>query len=390
MKVIVSVLLMLAGSTSLFAQLNITAFPMASRTFDVKSLSLGNAVVSLSGQYGDRQINPAGIGVEGVFQFSADYNRFTQPYRLTYDRYSFKGDYTFGNSAVSLSAQLFDSGGQITLLDNNESFQEKFNNEELFLKAGYAHSFNDNLSLGAALNYLYSGEAAGTTISAILVEPVHSWSVDLGMNYQFSRKITTGTIEPSFGMALTNFGKGGDYFGWDVSYPLPTKLQAGFGLAFTSSQKKYNRNVLEVRMMQNASKIMARLERRTSGGDTSFVAMNPFKALVKSWDGLEYFTGQGYKTISAKDQIWWHSGVEVKFLETFSLRWGLEQAGKFEEDLSYQSLGMGIDLFYVNLDYAFVFDNPNNNNFIEGDWWQLTGRIPLDGYRPKTILSEIF
>jgi hypothetical protein len=142
-------------------------------------------------------------------------------------------------------------------------------------------------------------------------------------------------------------------------------------------------------VLQNASKIMARMDRKTSGSDTSFVAMNPFKALMKSWNNLEYFTGLGYTSVSAKDQLWWHSGIEVKFLETFSLRWGLEQAGKFEENLSYQSLGVGIDVFYVVLDYAFVLDNPDSN-FIEGGWWQLTGRIPLDGYRPKTILSEIF
>ena len=396
MKVIISVLLMLVGSTSVLAQFANTAFPLSTQNFDVKSLSLGTATVSLGDGYGSMFVNPAGIGSDGVMQFSPDFNAFQHPYASAYKSYQLSGTYSSNKSMIGISTQGFRTGGQLKTIQYLENMNYKFRNTELITKVAYSRQLENNLKLGAALNYLYSGEAAGTMISAQKVEPIHAWSLDLGLQYEFSRKFDIGTIKPSTGLALTNFGKGVnyfkgvDYYNPDESYPLPTRLQAGVGLTFISSQKKNGHNFIEVRVLQNASKLMVRRESRVSDTDSYYVAMNPFKALVKSWGSYNYFDGRINRTINPKQQIWWHSGVEVKFVEALAVRWGLRKTGEFEEDMSYQSIGLGIDLFYVVLDYGVVFDNPEYGNFLEGSQWQLTGRIPLDGYQPKTILPEIF
>ncbi|MEQ8523289.1 PorV/PorQ family protein [Gracilimonas sp.] len=395
MKVILSVFLMLAGSTSIIAQLNITAFPLPTQNFDVKSLSLGTATVSLSDGYGSIFVNPAGIGEDEVLKLSPDFNAFQHPYALDYKSYQLSGTYDVNKSTIGISIQGFRVGGQLVTTYYYENMNYKFRNTELITKFAYARQFENNLKIGAALNYLYSGEAIGTMVSAQKVEPVYAWSMDLGLQHEFSMKYDFGTIKPSSGLALTNFGKGVnyfkgvDYYNSERSSSLPTRLQAGVGFTFISLQKKNGYNFVELRVMQNASKLLVRRESRVNESGTYYVAMNPFKALASSWGSYNYYDGINNKVIEPEQQIWMHSGAEVKFMETVAIRWGLRKAGGFEADMSYQSLGFGLDLFYVVLDYAIVFDNPEYGNFLEGTQWQISGRIPLDGYRPDNILHRL-
>lgn len=396
MKVILSVFLLVAGSTSIFAQLNITAFPLSTQKFDVKSLSLGTATVSLGDGYGSMFVNPAGMGENGVLQLSPDFNAFQHPYALAYKSYQLSGTYDVNKSRVGISIQGFKTGSQLVTTEYYENTDYKFQNTELITKVAFSHQLKNNIKLGAAVNYLYSGEAIGTMVSAQKVEPVHAWSVDLGMQYEISKKYGFGTIKPSSGLVLTNFGKGVnyfngvDYYNSERSTSLPTRLQAGVGLTFISSEKKNGYNLVEVRVLQNASKLLVRRESKVNDSGTYHVAMNPFKALVNSWGSYEYYDGLSNRVIEPKQQIWWHSGAEVKFMEAVALRWGLRKTGEFEEEMSYQSLGFGVDLFYVVLDYAIVFDNPEYGNFLEGTQWQISGRIPLDGHRPDNILLKLF
>jgi hypothetical protein len=385
MKVILMVFLMLKGSTSVFSQQVITGFSLSSQNVDTKSLSLGSATVSLEDGYGSMFINPAGIGKDGVFQVSPDFNSLRHPYAIAYNNYQLAGTYDLNKSKIGISIQGFRTGGQLKTIYFSERMNYKFRNTEV----AYSYELNSNLKIGASINHLFSGESGGTLISAQNVDPVHSWSFDLGLQYEFSREAEVGMLKPSFGLALTNFGKGVNYYGGSSTSPLPTRLQAGAGLTFISSQKRNDRNIFEIRVLQNVSNTLAQMERRETNSGFYLEAMNPLKALVKSWGNHDYFDGQNRIKSSLREQISWLSGAEVKFVETFAIRWGLRKAGKYEEDMSYQSLGLGIDLFYVVLDYAFVFDNPEYGDFLEGNHWQLTGRIPLDGSRPDSILKKI-
>lgn len=390
MKVFISLLIgFLSLQLVAFAQLSLSAFPLASRNFDVKSLSLGNATVSLSGDDGNSQINPAGVGVDEVFQLSPDYSFFHQPNRLSYERFSLKGNYKLGQSAFSFSLENIDSGEQSTLMGYPTGFSYKFNNREVFVRAGYSYEFENNLRLGGSLNYLYGGEASGNEFTAIKTDAVNTWSIDLGLQYQFSRKIDDVLIQPNFGVALTNFGKPVSYFDENTS-PMPTKLQTGLGVVLSSSSQVFQQNLFKVTLLQSASKILSRIEQKGSASNNRWEAMNPFKALVQAWSTYEYFDGQRTSSIKPQQQIWVQTGIDVEVLETFSIRWGYEHAGQAQQVLTYQSLGLGIDLFYVALDYAFVLRNADMMNYLQGHWWQLTGRIPLGRSTPNTLLHQLF
>ncbi|SMO89706.1 hypothetical protein SAMN06265219_11494 [Gracilimonas mengyeensis] len=65
MKVLSAFLVMvLGGSTLIFAQLDRATFPFSYLNTNVKSLSLGNATVSLD-RFGNEEISPAVVGEEG-------------------------------------------------------------------------------------------------------------------------------------------------------------------------------------------------------------------------------------------------------------------------------------------------------------------------------------
>ncbi|SMO89700.1 hypothetical protein SAMN06265219_11492 [Gracilimonas mengyeensis] len=241
-----------------------------------------------------------------------------------------------------------------------------------------------------AINYLYSSQASGTRISTQLVAPNTSVSLDLGANYQFPKIQSSGFIlSPHLGMALTDFGAPSHYADPDTKHPLATTLRLGGGANIALNKKVYGWQVVELSVMQNVSKVLARIEVKSNDNGFYRNAMNPFKALVKSWGTYEYYDGPRIKKSNFSEQLWWHSGVELKFLETIALRWGYQKAGKAEEEMSYRALGAGIDLYYLVFDYTHI-KNDEDDNLLVGHHWQITGRIPLDGTRPDTILNMLF
>ncbi len=390
MKYISAVLLMVLGwNTASFAQLDKAAFPFSYLSTSVKSLSLGNATVSLSGLYGDEQINPAITGEEGVLQVSPSWNNYSWPLKVIWKHRGLNANYRTGNSTFGLSLQRIEAGEQLTLALVNVPFIYKFNNYDMNVRANYSHSFQNGLTVGAGLNYLHSSEASGSSFPGQVIEAADNWSIDFGTNYQFSEiSFDRFSLQPHLGAALTDFGPPSHYFDSDSKQPMPITLRIGGGTNITLDKQLYGQQVVELKVMQNVSRILARMVEKPTENDVYYDAMNPFKALVKSWGTYEYGDFREKKA-DFTEQIWWHSGVEATFLETFNIRWGYQKAGKVEEDLSYRALGAGIDLFYVVFDYTHIKSTESENLF-EGSHWQLTGRIPLDGYKPDCILNYLF
>ena len=394
MKSLIALLFVLFGVNNLvFAQLPITSFPFTSRNFDVQSLSLGSATVSLPDQNGNTRINPAGIGEKGVLQVSPNWSTLVVPQIDSFREYRMNVNYKFGNSAIAFRVQRMETGEHKPAFFYPTAFGQKFNSNDMFTSLSYSHSLKNNFRIGASLNYLYGGESTGSSISARKTEAVDTWSVDLGFQYEFSKRMDNLTLQPNFGMSLTNFGQPVEYFDPGTSDPLPTKLQAGVGMKLSSTNEVFDKKQFELTLLQNASKIMARTELKGTDSNLQFSAMNPFKALIRSWDNYIYFDGHNTITATPIEQIWWHSGVEIKWVETLSLRMGYEHAAKREERLSYWSVGAGLDLYYLVFDYAYLSDTyagDDYGDYFSGHHWQLTGRIPLNGNKPDTILNEFF
>lgn len=393
MKVFFSLsMVILSIHGTIFAQIAISGFPLTHGTFNMKSLALGNAVVSLDGNYADPHINPAGIGLSGNLQFSTGWDTYYQPLKIGIKQRGVHTNYRFGKSSLGLSIQYLETGDQITTGYINYSPHFKFNSKDIFVKGIYSHDFNNGLSLGGAINYMYGGEGSASDFSHQWIDASDNWSIDVGAQYHFPEiGFQDATIYPHLGLALNDFGSSANYYDSDIKDPIPTTLRAGGGVRLLSGYKIFGQPLVDILLLQNVSKLMVRTEERFFEGRYHYDPMNPFKALVHSWDSYRYYDIQSYQRteINLVEQLWWHSGVELKLLNTVALRWGRQDASKSEEELSYHAIGLGIDLQYLAFDYTSI-KNKEKGNYLEGNHWQLTGRIPLDGKHPDTILHHLF
>ncbi|SMO89671.1 hypothetical protein [Gracilimonas mengyeensis] len=388
MRIIFTFLLMAMGlSATSLAQLNKAAFPFSYLNTNIKSLSLGNATVSLNG-IGNEEINPAVAAQEGVLQIIPIWDLYIGRYRLLFKQRGLSTNYRFSNSTVGLSIHL-----NKVRLSTGHAFSApylyKVPNDEIYIRSNYSYSFQSGVTLGAGLNYLYSSEAPRSQISTQKIKKTHSFSIDLGAKYQLQNiQVGMFSFEPHMGLALTDFGRPAHYIYEDSKFPLPTVLRMGGAANIELDKRVYGLNLIELTAVQNVSKIMARMKDQPDEYGHRNEAMNPFKALIKSWGTYKYRIRSGMMKHNLSEQLWWHSGVELKLLEALNIRWGYQKAGEAEKSLSYWALGGGIDLYYLVFDYTYL--NNKEEDLLEGHHWQITGRIPLDGTRSDTILNALF
>jgi hypothetical protein len=88
------------------------------------------------------------------------------------------------------------------------------------------------------------------------------------------------------------------------------------------------------------------------------------------------------------------SRIQLSILETLSIRLGYEDAGQFENVLDKITFGLSVDVYYLNIDNVWLhYVNDYRAGFYgyaEGSHLQITARLPLDRYRPNSILQELF
>ena len=380
-------------STSLFAQPLIhSAFSMASQNVNVRSLSLGNAVVSQKGSFGDYHINPAGVELKDALSLSATRIEF---FDEDVDR-NVSAVFGTGNSTVGLSIRMINAI-QPPFLEINLPAYPRFNSEETYLTLFYNHSFGENLSIGLGINRLRSSTSSGSLLSEQRVGNTTAWSLDVGAQYQQTIPVNEQLfVTPGIGFSITDFGKGVNYYRPQERYsdPLPGIMRLGMGALLETSEEVYGKKKIGIRASTDISKTLNRREEVYVNSVYEYRAMNPFEELIDTWKSYEYFDGQRFNTIPVGEQFWFHYGIELQALESFFLRWGHQKAPEYDDLNTYRAIGLGIDVYYFVFDYSFHWPKKGNDldksYHLYGPHWQVTARFPLDGNHPDTILSRFF
>ena len=372
-----------------WTQYRITSVPVLTEPLNTRHYSTGNAMVSFVNSSGGNYINPATLEHNGL----PTINYFLDTFGTNHDvievrLQNFYSGASFGNFDIALS-----------YLDLRSSFSE----EAIVLSEPYrdnvikitgAYIFKNGLRAGIGLNYLKSDIRNDQIYVDREYNPAKSVFFDLGIQYHktYYYKDETWLLTPSYGLSLTNFGKAVSYYE-GISDPLPTKLRLGTGLSVKYGQESFGLRPLEMNGSLAVSKFMVRNEmeiiENNGSTDTVYVAMNPFKALFRSWGNYKWSDGLDEQTATIGDQLIFHTGFEVIFYETLSLRFGYQKASEVNLPYTFQAGGFGINLGYLSFDYSKYF-YPEGRINDKGSTWNLTARIPLDGKKPRSILNHIF
>lgn len=207
-----TILIFILAITNLFAADELTSsFEFLRTDFNPRTSATANAFGTFRGDAGTMYINPAGLAYNEndhyVFNYTKyllDINGGMAAYTTDYGDY---GKISFG--VVYLNYGTF---------DNTDEFGNKiggtFSAADLALSFGWARHFENNLSYGANIKYVFSQiedyNASAVALDLGLIWDASSWQEDL-----------------YFAVSVLNLGSNFEYYD-NTSMPLPLSVKIGF------------------------------------------------------------------------------------------------------------------------------------------------------------------
>ncbi|MEM6645285.1 MAG: hypothetical protein AAF730_03440 [Bacteroidota bacterium] len=238
-----------------------------------------------------------------------------------------------------------------------------------------AYAVTAALSVGAGISRMEDHSSGVATVGAADAQTVRATSFDLGALYTRAFDTAVGTWPVSVGWSLTNFGAQVERPDAFNPEPLPTLMRGGISAGYSYPATWLGRILVGVHVDLALSKLTIRTTADENGMVT---ADGPVKALFTTWQPLTVRTGNtdaDVFSLSVWEQLRRHSGMSITLLEALHLR-----AGRFWEHerngaRQYNSVGWGLDLYYLTLDYSRILDD--DTPLAETSFWRFGARVPL-------------
>jgi len=370
----------------IIAQAGYTAVPTVDLVLDVRMQSLGNSFVSFYGKEGAVEINPASIGSSQDLRINftkREWQFFSEndPFKV----YQFGVEYGIEKWGISYQ------GRQLVFPDS--PFRS---GDEIEYYHNLSVSFNNQKGLSVGLGFNYIRSDLGETISVTGLEDMEANAFSADFGFQYQKQIQSETewrFTPSIGSSITDFGTRVKYSGQEQGDPLPMRFRTGVGLSADFDKSWNDFQIFNGNLAFGVSKLLVTVEFDENSNRKTF---GPFESLLRSWGTFETVdpnTGRSTK-YSFGEQLIFHSGLELNFLESFSFRLGYQDGQELNNYDTIRTIGIGVDLYYISIDYInskqLADDYKGRNTPMNGDFLQLTGRIPLDGKSPKSLLRLFF
>jgi hypothetical protein len=351
--------------------------------------ALGGGTVALRGRSGALDVNPAAIGQDGLVMAGLD---TSGEYPLASN---VGGELYLSSPFVMAKRGRWAAGLQFKRLsygtfERRSPDGESLGETELLqwsLKAFGAYDISDHWTVGAGLGY-----AADQILEPLDGDAARSILLDLGVLGTWTYATDGGTtLSPSVGASLMNFGWNSDVdVGSDRSAALdppafqtPSMLRAGGALNVASGSTWNGRPVVRVVGHAALSKMLVGSEITQTSTRSEERTYGPFEALTRSWGEsaptvVNASDDVGDQPVSPWGQIVKHVGAEITLYGIASLRAGRRQVDERFSRQRYTTIGGGVDLVYLRIDYAQTLGSPIG---FYGDFsfLRVTAQIPLDG-----------
>jgi hypothetical protein len=256
-------------------------------------------------------------------------------------------------------------GSEFTYFDGGQIFNT-FQPYDYYINLNYAHRFNNNLSTGAAIKYIYSdcGEE---------YHPGRTFAVDLGTDYENELDLAEDlSVSYDFGAVIKNLGPRVSYTEGGDKYYLPACLAIGTMLSFFDKTDEKTKFVFTV--AYQAEKLLVPTpptyynDSLIDGEKVIKEGRKPPSSLPLSWIQSFYDAPGGFEEE-------WHEilhkfGVElnIEFSENFksALRYGRFCEHETKGNRKYNTFGAGLYIYGITLDARLVKGNRTNLDNIYG------------------------
>jgi outer membrane protein OmpA-like peptidoglycan-associated protein len=338
-------------ATPSYSQVGVTAVPFLNIEPDARSSGLGFTGLTQVQGANSSFWNPSLLAIQenGIISLS-HFNWLSNiSSGIYYDQVSVSSKLT-SKSGIAFDLSYFNLGDQ-RARDENGNDLGSFGNSEFALRVAYGHKLGENWSIGAATQYFRSSLAKGFDVGSDNISSASGLAIDLGGFFQKEiNLIPLGKETFRFGYNLSSFGMGTQYYDDQTRQALPTKLRLGWSYELGTGDLYKHRFIFT----NEFSKRLSRSEEQIENGVTTYVAMNPFSALVKSWAPIEVNLGSESATINTLQQLGVGLGAEYWFNNTIALRTGYFHENRYNGDRKLITLGTGLRVNRFGVDFSYM------------------------------------
>jgi hypothetical protein len=373
------------------------------------SAAMGGGTVALAGRPGAIRLNPAAIGNDGVIRVGL--NVGTQEVAATsVDAPNIREDgYIASPSAAvrvgrwAFGAQYLQySAGRRLVRSLNGNVVDRITPKHWALRAVGAYDVAPAWTVGVGVGYAVDNQYKRFYPERIRdLGSAATLTFDLGVHGAWTlRRGTRGTLRPSIGVSLTDFGANDSALprrfvryqtetrrNQIVAFPrdvaTPTRLRLGGALVYAVDREDGEDTAARMTVHAALSKELAGRVAGVEGG-----TYGAFEALVRSWRPAnapvvpEQVVPRGVavpelstETVSVWGQIAKHVGAEVTLYDAVSVRAGHRQIDPDFSNRRYTTLGAGLDLGFASVDYVEAFGEPREIGDVR--YVRLDVRLPV-------------
>lgn len=256
------------------------------------------------------------------------------------------GDY----SAISGSLRYF-SLGEVIATDGMS-----VKPYEMSLDVAYSMMLSENLSLAAAIRWIYSDLRYDYSEDS---KPASAFAADLAMYY--NRYVMLGSRECQLGVGLnlSNIGSKISYYGDEESQFLPANMRLGASLMVPVDE--YNRFSVAF----DANKLLVPTVPTQDEGESNSDYQDRVRreySDVSAMSGLFKSFGDAPGGLSEElKEVQWSIGAEYVYHDQFSLRAGYHHQSEQKGNMKYFTVGGGFRMNVFSLDVGYVISTARSN-----------------------------
>lgn len=354
MKKILFTLSVLSLSFSIFAADNTeqanpisTAVPSLTIAPDAVAGGMGDLGAATTPDINSQYWNPAKYAfMDSQVGVSMSYTPWLRSLVSDIDLAYLAGYYKLSDrQAVSASFRYF-SLGKIDLTDAMGAWYSSANPLELAIDVAYSQKLSENLSLSAALRFIYSDLNNGiNTSDGEAMYPGVSVAADVAGYYRMPLSLSTGDGSLAFGVNISNLGSKISYSDNSTNYFIPTNLRIGSSFDYPIDDYQ------KVSFSADINKLLV----PTPDGTTDFNQVSMLSGVFRS------FTDAPGGSKEELQEIMWSMGAEYAYNKQFFVRAGYFHESQYKGNRQYFTVGAGFKLNVFQLDAGYVISTAQSN-----------------------------